>query len=120
MENITLEQVIERMTKEVEVLRNLAKSAIGKYVSQTSLGHVKVEKGYGLNNTDYSFDYAHAIIFDTSKEAWDAGDLYLKSSARGNEITVYTSATTADSFFNNKADELESTLNWLKSRKMEG
>ena len=120
MENITLEQIIERMTSEIQTLRNLAKTSAGKYVSQTSLGHVKVEKGYGLNNTDYSFDYAHAIIFDTSKEAWDAGDLYLKSTARGKEITVYTSATMADSFFNNKADELQSSLNWLKSRKMEG
>ncbi|MBR6931114.1 MAG: hypothetical protein IKH61_12950 [Bacteroidales bacterium] len=120
MENITLEQVIERMTKELETLRDLASKTVGKYVSQTSLGHVKVEQGYGLNNTDYSFAFSHAVIFDTEKEAWDAGDLYLKTRRDGKQVDVYTSATTADSFFRNKAEELESTLNLLKSQSMNG
>ena len=109
------QEFIEKMKSEILFLRNLAKANAGKYVSKTSLGHVKVEKGHGLNNTDYSFAFRNAVIFDTMKEAYDACDFYLKSKANGKTVDVYVSPAKADEFFNNEADILEASLKCVEN-----
>lgn len=115
-QEMTKQEFIEKTKNEILSLRNLAKANVGKYISKTSLGHVKVEKGHGLNNTDYSFAFQHAVIFDTMKEAYDACDFYLKSKANGKTIDVYVSPAKADEFFNNEADILEKSLKTLEEK----